>query len=264
MHASRRARIAWSFGGGLLAFAAIGWGALSILDLLAHQRDHFHATFPTAEVRTVSIDVSSGSVRIQGTNQSGVTIDGTRSRGLTRSSHSERVEGDQLVIKASCAPLLNTFCGVDYRLTVPEGVAVVASVHDASIRIGNVHGALDVSSTDGSIRVDGAGVAGAPARFHSSDGSITGINLATAQVEARSSDGAMHLTFVQPPQTVQTRSSDGSVTIVVPNTSDAYRVDASSSGSSVHTSIRTDPTSSRVISAHTADGRVTIRYPSQA
>ena len=263
MHASRRARVAWSFGGGLLAFAAIGWGALSILGLLAHQRDHFRTAFPTAAVRTIAIDVGSGSVHIQGTNQSGVTVDGTRSRGLTRSSHSERVEGDQLVIKASCSPVLNTFCGVDYRLTVPEGVAVVARVHDAAITIGNVHGALDVSSSDGSIRVDGAGVSSGPAHLHSSDGSITAVDLATADVEATSSDGGVHLAFAQAPKTVQARSSDGSITIVVPDTGDAYRVDATSSGARVHTSIRTDATSSRLIAAHSSDGRVTIRYPTQ-
>jgi hypothetical protein len=50
------------------------------------------------------------------------------------------------------------------------------------------------------------------------------------------------------------------VTVEVPDGPTTYRVDASSTGGSAHTLVRTDPTSDHLITARSSGGGVTVRY----
>ncbi len=208
--------------------------------------------------------IDAGDEVVAGGDDTTISIDGTLSRGLRSPSHSERLNGDKLVVHASCASTFNTFCGLDYRIRVPEGVSVRARVSDGSVTVTNVHGDLDISSSDGSVRFDGGGAGSVNGilRLHSTDGSVTASNLTSTSVDASTADGSIRLGFTAAPQAVSARSSDGSVIVEVPNDAQTYRVQASSSDGSAHTSIRVDPSSSRVIAARSSDGNVTIRYPS--
>jgi hypothetical protein len=86
--------------------------------------------------------------------------------------------------------------------------------------------------------------------------------LTSSAVQAESSGGGVHLSFVQPPTNVDVTSSGGSVTVDLPDTGDFYRVDASASGGSVRNGVRTDPSSARVIHATSSGGGVRVDYQS--
>jgi Toastrack DUF4097 len=60
---------------------------------------------------------------------------------------------------------------------------------------------------------------------------------------------------------VKVDTTDGNITVEVPDTPGAYHVEARSSDGGVHTEVRTDANSSNLIQASSSDGSVTIRYP---
>jgi len=236
---SRPSRTAWLVGGSLLSVATIGWGALTAVDLLAHERSHTHVEFAET-VTSVDIDNGGGAIRIEGTDDAAIVVDADVSVGLRSGHHSEQVQGDRLVLRATCPGFLSTWCGVDYTIRVPRHVAVVARSSDSSVTVTGIDGDL---------------------QLHSSDGSVTATDVQSPTVDASSSDGRVQLTFAAAPTQVRATSSDGSVTVVVPHTPDAYRVDASSADGGTDVRVSTDPTSSRVIDARSSDGHVTVRYP---
>jgi Toastrack DUF4097 len=236
---SRPSRTAWLLGGSLFSVAAIGFGTLNLVDLVAHEQSHVHREF-AGTVRTLDVDTDGGTIHIEGTDDATATIDANVSQGLRRGHHDEQLEGDRLVVRASCPGFLSQWCGVDYTIRVPRGVAVVATSSDSSIV---------VTGIDGDVQL------------HSSDGGVTAGDLRSPSVSASSGDGHVQLTFATAPTHVHATSSDGGVTVVVPDTLDSYRVVASSSDGGTDVRVRTDPSGTRVIDAHSSDGRVTVRYP---
>jgi hypothetical protein len=258
MPASLTARLAWLVPGSLFAVATLGWGTITLVDLSAHERHHEQQEF-TAPIRTLDINNDKGHVRIIGTDTSTVTVDASVSEGLRSGSHSEQVEGDRLVIRATCPTMLSTWCGVDYTIRVPAATAVVSHSSDEDVDVTGVTGDLELSSSDGNVRVSGGG--GHTLTLHSSDGNITGAGLTAAVVTASSSDGNVRLSFAQPPQTVKVDTTDGNITVEVPDTPGAYHVEAHSTDGGIHTDVRTDPNGANLIQASSSDGSVTIRYP---
>ena len=261
MAASRGARRAWTAAGAVMAVASLGWGTFQVTSLLAFDREQFHTSFTTAEVaavRTIDIDNATGSVDIVGSDRSDVAIDGKVISSLSEPKRTERVHGDTLEIDASCHNL-SSFCSVDYDIQVPRDVSVRVRAAGGGVRVANVTGAQALDSSGGGLRVEGAA---GDLRLRSSGGGITAIGLQSSTADADSSGGGVRLEFVAAPQSVRATSSGGGVTVVIPDTSVSYNVDASSSGGGVSRDVRSDPDSSRTISIHSSGGGVTVQYPS--
>jgi hypothetical protein len=214
-------RFAWLLGGSLFSIAAIGFGTASAVDLLSHERSHVHVEF-TQPVTELDVHNDGGSVRIEGTDAATITVDAALSEGLRSGDHSEQISGGRLELRATCPGFLSTWCGANYTVRVPRATPLVV---------------------------------------HTSDGSITATGLTAPTVTARSNDGSVHVNFDAAPQRVDASSSDGSVTVVVPDTPDTYAVTAHTSDGSRNIDVRTDPTSDRVIQMSSHDGSVTVRYP---
>jgi len=254
----RRARTAWLVVGGILTVASVAWVAIGVIDLLAHERSHTVATI-TQPVRVIDVSNSAGSVRIEGTTAKEITVDASLSRGLGRPSHREEVEGDRLVVRAHCPAVISNFCNVTYRVSVPAGTNVRVRASGGGITLSSLDGTIDASSSGGGVHLSNTR---GPLYLRSSGGGINATGLRSDRVDASSSGGGVHLAFTDPPTSVVASSSGGSVTVEVPDTADAYRVNVSSSDGRARTSVRTDPTSTRVIRATSSGGGVTVRYPS--
>jgi hypothetical protein len=230
---------------------------ISLVDLLAHERSQSVVTI-TTPVQVIDVSNSAGSVSIEGTTAGPITIDASLSRGLGRPQHREAVEGGRLVMRAHCPVLLSSFCTVNYRVAAPAGTQVVVRASGGGITLTSLDGSIDASSSGGGVHVrDTSG----SLRLRSSGGGVSATGLRSDRVDASSSGGGVQVAFVDPPSNVAASSSGGGVTVEVPNTADAYRVTARSSGGTAQTSVRTDPTSSRVIRATSSGGGVTVRYP---
>ena len=182
------------------------------------------------------------------------------SEGLFSGSHSVTVDGDRLVVRSDCPPVLGTWCGVDYTIRVPAGTAIAGGSSGSGIDVTGTTGPIDLSSSGGGLHVTGGG---GTVKLDSSGGGVTGDRLTAASVTASSSGGGVRLSFSEPPQSVKASSSGGGVRIEVPDVPGAYQVHASSSGGGVHNGVRTDPSSTSVIDAESSGGGVTITYPAR-
>jgi hypothetical protein len=243
-------------GGSLFSVAMLGYGAMTLVGLLGHERHSTH-TVVTTPVRLVDISSGAGWVHVVGSSDPNLTIDTRVSDGLFPSSHHETVQGDRLVVRSNCAPIFNTFCKVDYTVHLPEDMAIKVRSSGGGVSVTNVSGVLDLSSSGGGVHV--AGGSGSM-RLRSSGGAISASNLTSPTVDADSSGGGIHLSFQQPPTNIKVSSSGGGVTVDVPQTSDDYRVDASASGGSTRNQLRTDPASPRSIRARSSGGGIHLNY----
>ncbi|WP_406168512.1 DUF4097 family beta strand repeat-containing protein [Streptomyces sp. NBC_00996] len=162
-------------------------------------------------------------------------------------------DGDRLVLRMKCSGVVAD-CSARHRIVVPRGIAVTVKDGDGSVRAQGFEEALSIRTSDGSVRVtDSSG----PLDLRSSDGSIRALGVDSRQVRARTQDGSVQLELGAVPDLVDSRTQDGSVTIALPR--DSYRVTTGSDDGSVHVSVPRDPGSSHVVSAHTNDGKITVR-----
>ncbi len=256
----RRGRTAWRIGGSLFAVAMLAFGTANAVGAFAHETRHLHRVV-SSPVRIVDVaGGTGGSITVLGTSGGGsdVTIDMTLNRGLEIPSHTETVEGNRLVLRSHCFPLVTAFCQVDYVIRVPDGVSVIARSSGGDIAVSDVHGDLDLASSGGSVEV--RDVAARWVLLHSHGGDVHAYGMSADSIEASSNGGSVLLSLSSPPTMVDVSSNGGDIDIELPNTSDAYHVIVSANGGGTSTEIRTDPTSSRVILAEANGGDVTLRY----
>jgi len=258
---SRRARRAWLIPGAILALASLGWGTLNVLGLVAHGQYSTTSTFETGDVSSLQIDNDTGTITVIGTDVrtagDAIVITAKVSDGWRSTDVSSEVVDGVLRVHGDCPFLGSPWCNVEVTVSLPSDRPVLARASNGSIRIRGVAAPLDVSVGNGSIDLDDVG---APMELSSDNGRITGRRLTSAAVVASTDNGAVELSFLDPPRSVVARSSNGRIELVLPDDV-AYRVDARSDNGSVDTVVRTDPASEHVIDARSDNGSVTVRLP---
>ncbi|MFD5338855.1 DUF4097 family beta strand repeat-containing protein [Streptomyces hawaiiensis] len=177
---------------------------------------------------------------------------------------------DRLVLRLKCSGIV-VDCSAKHRIEVPRGITVKVEdgdgsvrargfrdpltirTGDGSVRVSDTTGPLELRTGDGSIRVtDTSG----PLRMRTSDGSIRA-DVSSRTVRTQTGDGSVRLELGVVPDRVESRSGDGSVNIALPRAT--YRVTTETGDGGVDVSVPRDETSSHVVSAHTGDGKVTVR-----
>jgi hypothetical protein len=250
-------RRGWLVAGLVVAVIFVGLGAWSAAGALSREPVHIHRTWSGA-IHSLDIHTGDGSVTLVGSNAPGATVDASGWRGLSSPRDDETLVGDTLRIRSSCPQSFGTnVCSLSYRITVPSDIALTVDAGDGSVHVGGISGGMQLSTSDGSISVTNPS---GPLRLHSGDGRIRVSGATSRVVVASSSDGSVRLAFAAPPDSVDAHSSDGSVAIDLPQSNDAYRLNATSSDGRVTTPIRTDPDSPRRISATSSDGSVSVSY----
>ncbi|MGC5562648.1 DUF4097 family beta strand repeat-containing protein [Streptomyces sp. FR-108] len=162
-------------------------------------------------------------------------------------------KGDILKLRVHCAGVVAD-CSAKHRIVVPRGVALTVKDQDGSVRATGFKEALDIRAADGSVRVQD--VSGR-LTLRTEDGSVRGSGIDSRRVEVNTQDGSARLEFASVPDRVSARGQDGSLTIGLPDAT--YRVTTGAQDGSVDVSVPRDNSSSHVVSAHTQDGKVTVR-----
>lgn len=233
-----RGRPAWRIVASLLAIAALMWGTLSVVNLLAHGERHFTRTF-TGAISSVEVSTDRGSVRVIASDRDDVALSAYVSDGLGGTDHSTRMRGSRLLIDAECTFPVAYWCTASYTLRVPRNVRVVLWSGSGDVSVTGLRSAADLTSDHGD---------------------VTASRLRSRFVHADASHGSVHLGFVVAPEQVLASSQHGDVTAVVPRTSDSYRVELSSDHGSTQNDLRTDPTARRLVQLSSEHGDVTARY----
>jgi len=198
---------------------AVG-GAIGVLDCAVSETQHETRLFHQ-QVTALDADLSSGSLRVVGSDTSDVTVEMTLHSGVRSPSHSETVVSGRLLLRSACDfGFMTDNCSVDYVIHAPAGVAVTAHGDGGNIDLVSMTGDADVS-------VNG---------------------------------GRVHLDFADAPHHVKARASGGQIVVAVPDNGQAYRVDSGTSGGSSSVDVRTDPASDHVIDAHVNGGSVVVKY----
>ncbi|MFI1207767.1 DUF4097 family beta strand repeat-containing protein [Streptomyces sp. NPDC020802] len=163
------------------------------------------------------------------------------------------MKDDTLKLRMHCSGVVAD-CSAKHRIVVPRGVAVTVNDDDGSVRATGFKEALTIRASDGSVRVEDAS---GPLTLRTDDGSVHATGIDSRRVDVNTHDGSTRLEFASVPDRVSARGQDGSLTIGLPDAT--YRVDADAEDGSVDVSVPRDKGSSHVVSAHTEDGKVTVR-----
>ncbi|RFU86186.1 hypothetical protein DY218_13810 [Streptomyces triticagri] len=163
------------------------------------------------------------------------------------------MKGDTLKLRTKC-PGVASSCDARHRIEVPSGVAVDVVNGDGSVSAKGFATPVKVRADDGRVTVrDSKG----PLDLLSKDGRVEAVDVSSRRVTARSEDGRVDVRLSRVPEAVEARSGDGSVTVEVPH--GRYRVDAGSGDGAVDVGVPRDSSSRHAVSAHSDDGRVTVR-----
>jgi Putative adhesin len=251
-------RRAWRIVGSLAVVAVLVFGVYQVVIALAHEEYTFERTFEADDITTIEVDNgASGPIRIMGSDTDTISVTGHVDDGLRRTGHTERVEGDRLVLDSSCPLFGSSFCEVAYSIEVPRGLDVVAEGSNSRIIVTDVDGDVDARSDHG--RVELARIGGA-IRADNDNGSVALTELTGDEVEATTDNGSVRVQFDRAPSRVIVDSDNGDVEVVVPE-GDAYQVRPDTdNGALVTGEIATDPSSERLIEATTDNGDVIVRH----
>jgi hypothetical protein len=163
------------------------------------------------------------------------------------------MKDDTLKLRMHCSGVVAD-CSAKHRIEVPRGVAVTVKDDDGSVRASGFKEALSIQASDGSVRVEDAS---GPLTLRTDDGSVKATGIDSRRVDVNTRDGSVRLDLTAVPDRVSARGQDGSLTIGLPDAT--YRVTADTDDGGVDVSVPRDERSSHVVSAHTQDGKVTVR-----
>jgi hypothetical protein len=245
----------WRIGGSWLTVLLLVWGVANVVAQISFDSRSFTRVV-TTPVSVVDVNIHAGTldvVAVPGSTR--VVVHAVVHRGLMDTHTSLRVDGERLVVRASCPPVLSQNCQAHYRVEVPPATRVVAHAKDR-VNVTGTTSALEAHAGEGSVTL--TGVTG-PVVAHASEGSVHATGLRSTDVQASASQGSVDLAFATDPRSVDAHSSEGHVDVVVPHDGTAYRVDATASQGSTHVQVPTDPGSALRIRAHASEGSVTVR-----
>ena len=100
--ATHRGRPAWRILASVLTLAALLWGTLNVVNLLAHGERHFTRTFAAEGITRIDVSTDRGSLRVIATDRDDISMRAYVSDGLGDTDHSERVQGNRLLIDGDC------------------------------------------------------------------------------------------------------------------------------------------------------------------
>ena len=160
-------------------------------------------------------------------------------------------------VRGGCRPRLFSRCSVAVTVQLPPALPTTVKAENGRVTASGLTGRLDLQTTNGTI--EATGTLGR-VDLRTTNGDIRLSDTASAAVAATTTNGSVTLHFVNPPESIDAGSTNGSVTVQVPIEGVTYRVDANTTNGHVDdNTVPTDSTSRRSITAHTTNGTITIQ-----
>ncbi|WP_377270146.1 DUF4097 family beta strand repeat-containing protein [Peterkaempfera sp. SMS 1(5)a] len=147
-------------------------------------------------------------------------------------------------------------CSVHDLVQVPRGVTVTVHGDNGDVDASGFTTPLSVTTTNGDISASGNR---GPLSLVSTNGDVSATGIGAVQTTAGATNGDIDLSFAQAPTGVRATSTQGDVSLHIPDGSPGYHLKLESSvGDIEHDGTPDTPGSSRVISASTTTGDVTL------
>ncbi|MCU1560558.1 DUF4097 family beta strand repeat-containing protein [Mycetocola sp.] len=212
---------------------------------------------------SVFIDTPNASIRlsVSDDNQVHATMRGSSSG--REPTLDVRTSGNVTEIRGGCPGGFFLFnrCQVRIDVALPADVDVTAAGRNGAITADDLTGNLDLSTMNGSIEVDGSS---GSLVLDSTNGKIEVEDSASTEVQARTTNGVVRLSFTEPPDEVTANSSNGGIRIEVPDDGTEYYVRADTTNGRVDTEdVPGDRRADRTITAETTNGGITIETSPQ-
>ena len=252
-----RGRALWVVFGSLLLLAAVAWGTVNVIELIAHEERTERFAVPAAQLTRLSVDNSSGSVRIIGTDSDEISVEVEVSDGLRDTGFSHEIVDSTLQLRGSCPIIRSMWCRVTYRIEVPRGLDVEVDADNDRVDVRNIdgdvvidadNGRVELTSVSGTIDVDG------------SNGRIVGRDLAGKVVDVSTDNGGIELEFAAAPDRVHASGDNGSIEIAVPRIDEGYSVIADTDNGGRDIEVNDNPDSPHTVAVETDNGSITVRY----
>jgi hypothetical protein len=231
-----------------LGAAALLGGLLGGCALLTPVERFSDEATVTEEIATVELDDPRGSVTVIGDDDATeVSISRTlRYRGERPEGETHEVDGDVLVL-SGCGRR----CSVEYTIEVPARVDVRGSTANGRIELSAV-GEVEVQTSNGRIELED--VTGS-VDAETSNGRVIGRDLNGDGVRVTTSNGAIELELGEP-QDVEARSTNGAITLEVPQ--DSYQVSTQTSNGSTDIDLPNDADGRFSLDLRTTNGSITV------
>ena len=250
--------LGWRAVGGVLAIGSVGWGAFNVVELVAHEERTEVTTYDAGDVDILDVDNSNGPVTIVGSaERDEITVTARISDGLRATGEEQTLVDGRLELRGSCPTFGSQWCEVKYTIEVPSAVDVRADTDNGRLSVRGIDGAADLEADNGAVEV--SDLTG-NLTINGDNSSITATQLTSDAVIAETDNGSLTIELLEPPTSVEARSDNGSIDVVLPNTEDAYALEISTDNGDVSDDIRTDPASPRRILVETDNGDAIVRY----
>lgn len=253
---SRGARIALAIGIPLVVILLLIWLGFAIVN--ATRSNPINESVDAAAGSSVVVDVPNAAIILSPSDDDEVHV--TLRGEYAGAAPTLEVTNDdgETVITGGCPRGWFVFnrCSVRIEVALPAELDVTTDGQNGTVTATDLDGDLDLSTTNGAILVDAASGA---LELGTTNGRIELTDGTSTEVDAETTNGPVRLAFVEPPEDVSARSTNGEILVRVPDDDESYRVDANTTNGRVETTnIPTDPDSDRSISANTTNGRVTV------
>src|SRR5918995_3282286 len=196
----------WRITSALGAVALLVTGTIRVAGLLGQEEETIVPPVPAEGLTTLVVDNQAGPVRVVGVGETDeVRVTARVSRGWRRTGHGQRVDGDRLVLDATCPVFPSEFCRVRYTVEVPRDMDVQVDA-DGWLRASDLSGDVEMTTDEGSIeveRLDGN------VRLDSDAGRVQATGMGSGGVEAMSDAGRVPPMFPLSPRPVGPDSVPG-------------------------------------------------------
>ncbi|NUU24884.1 MAG: DUF4097 family beta strand repeat protein [Streptomycetaceae bacterium] len=230
---SRRRRLALAIPAVALAPVVL---AACKLDVDADTEHKASSTYDVTDKATrVSVATTAGKVTVTEKDVSSVKVTETRHWEKGKEPTTSHTVTDGTVNLAyKCDN--NDACWVSYDVEVPRGTATHVETDAGEVRLTDLSGDLDVATTAGR---------------------ISGTGLASKQATARTTAGALDLSFAKAPANVDAKTTAGRATVRVPGTQ-SYAVDIDASVGDTEVGVPNDANAPSKIKVRTTAGQARV------
>jgi hypothetical protein len=254
----RVVRVLWLAGASVIAVPMLVFGTYEVASAIAHEERTVSDSVPAAGLTGVDVEGSTGSVHVIGVEDSNtVNVRSRVSDGLRRTGYRTFVRDGRLVVRSTCPVYGSSWCSVSSTIEMPSDLGLSIQA-DGGVEVSDVHGGVSAHADGGSVtatRVSGT------LDLSSDQGRVEASGIDADHVVATSDQGRVDLTFTNSPRSVEARSDQGSVTVVLPEEPGiVYATTLETDQGSAQSLIVQDPRSDRTIIATSDQGDVTVSY----